>query len=726
MATREKRVSVRFAAVGGEAVKAEMRDIGTAGNTAMDRIAASTAPAEAGLDNMSNAAVKARQMVEQLAVKAAATASAMRTTAQATTSMQAQINRATGVTSPTGMSAAEMLQQGQALDNLRAKFNPIFGVVRSYRNEVAEMRAAHMQGAISADELAAAINRSRTAALNSIAAYKNQSRAISQMSRAARGGTLRMQQMFFQVNDIGVSLAGGMNPFLVLAQQGTQIAQIYGFGGGGVGGIFRDLVRMIRAAPGPIKGIALAAAAAAVGIAGMTHEINQISAVTVTFGDTALAVWQLVSESIYEWIKPAVDAIAPWFSAAWDLVVAGVKNVGNYIINSFTFVVSGIGIALDAVPAMFQKAWKMAEYHVLTAIGNMADGLYNLLDASAQGLNSVFGTSLSGPKGLQGIASSLITSGTLAKAGADALSGQADIMGRLGAARGEIFGRDPMGDFFDAVSGRAQDNARRRLAEEEGAGGGGRGGAGSAAKEQKSAVDDLVKSLTQELAVLRETDPVKKKMLEYSDQLKDATAQEREQVLGLVTTLDEAKNGWEAIKRSLSEYVEESKRIGDDIGSALVGAFQKGSDAVANFVKTGKLSFTDMITSMIVDLARLGAQKYIMGPLANMFTGFLDPLAGALGNIGLPAVPTFAGGGWTGSGPRSGGLDGRGGYLAMVHPQERVVDTHIGRGGRRGGMDGGTTVVNFNGVRDAQSFRQSRTQIAADLSRAVGMGRRNM
>jgi len=45
-----------------------------------------------------------------------------------------------------------------------------------------------------------------------------------------------------------------------------------------------------------------------------------------------------------------------------------------------------------------------------------------------------------------------------------------------------------------------------------------------------------------------------------------------------------------------------------------------------------------------------------------------------LGMIQPVEVPQFAGGGYTGNGPRSGGLDGQGGYLAMVHPQEQIID----------------------------------------------------
>jgi hypothetical protein len=37
-------------------------------------------------------------------------------------------------------------------------------------------------------------------------------------------------------------------------------------------------------------------------------------------------------------------------------------------------------------------------------------------------------------------------------------------------------------------------------------------------------------------------------------------------------------------------------------------------------------------------------------------------------------LPAFAGGGYTGNAPRSGGLDGQGGFMAMLHPRETVVD----------------------------------------------------
>jgi hypothetical protein len=41
---------------------------------------------------------------------------------------------------------------------------------------------------------------------------------------------------------------------------------------------------------------------------------------------------------------------------------------------------------------------------------------------------------------------------------------------------------------------------------------------------------------------------------------------------------------------------------------------------------------------------------------------------------GLAGLSSFDGGGYTGNGPRVGGLDGKGGRLAMIHPQEFITD----------------------------------------------------
>lgn len=67
---------------------------------------------------------------------------------------------------------------------------------------------------------------------------------------------------------------------------------------------------------------------------------------------------------------------------------------------------------------------------------------------------------------------------------------------------------------------------------------------------------------------------------------------------------------------------------------------------------------------------------------------------------------SFDGGGYTGNAPRVGGLDGRGGFLAMMHPQETVTD-HA-----KGQRAGGVNVVN-NFVLSQPADRRTQEQIAA-------------
>ncbi|MCV2449683.1 phage tail tape measure C-terminal domain-containing protein, partial [Paracoccus sp. DMF] len=70
---------------------------------------------------------------------------------------------------------------------------------------------------------------------------------------------------------------------------------------------------------------------------------------------------------------------------------------------------------------------------------------------------------------------------------------------------------------------------------------------------------------------------------------------------------ERALTGWQAVTAALSDYASRAREIGGDIGQGLVSAFQSAEDAVGEFVKTGKLNFRDLVTSLIADLAKLAA-----------------------------------------------------------------------------------------------------------------------
>ena len=77
--------------------------------------------------------------------------------------------------------------------------------------------------------------------------------------------------------------------------------------------------------------------------------------------------------------------------------------------------------------------------------------------------------------------------------------------------------------------------------------------------------------------------------------------------------------------------------------------------------------------------------------------GFLDKIGQWLGEIFI----SFDGGGYTGTGTRSGGVDGRGGFYAVLHPNETVLDHTRGQGIASGGQNVMISqTFNFGGSND--------------------------
>jgi hypothetical protein len=140
----------------------------------------------------------------------------------------------------------------------------------------------------------------------------------------------------------------------------------------------------------------------------------------------------------------------------------------------------------------------------------------------------------------------------------------------------------------------------------------------------------------------------------------------------------------------------------DDIGK-VVGAIDKT-------IRTGLGAMWDWVSKSISRVAgalvapfdaAAGAIKGVLRSVlqfgAQVINGFLgainqmiNAVNGIAGRLNLPRLPTFGtvsvpsfeGGGYTGNAPRSGGLDGRGGFMAMLHPRETVIDhARTGAGG---------------------------------------------
>jgi hypothetical protein len=182
---------------------------------------------------------------------------------------QAQINQVTGVTgvTATGDRSADIVAYGKALEDLRAKFNPLFAAGKDYKTTLDEINSAAKVGAISETERAAAVTRTKAAFVDQVAALKSAKSATTEVAAATGLTAYEFKNLGFQVNDAITMLASGSSPFQVIATQGGQVQQILSGGAGCVTGSLKSITSYLgslftvgRVAFGGVVAGALAAA----------------------------------------------------------------------------------------------------------------------------------------------------------------------------------------------------------------------------------------------------------------------------------------------------------------------------------------------------------------------------------------------------------------------------------------------------------------------------------
>jgi hypothetical protein len=172
------------------------------------------------------------------------------------------------------------------------------------------------------------------------------------------------------------------------------------------------------------------------------------------------------------------------------------------------------------------------------------------------------------------------------------------------------------------------------------------------------------------------------------------------------------------LTRELTEAQKQQVDIADSVSGAFGGFFMDLVDGTTS----AKDAFRSMATDIIQQLYRILIVEQLVNSIAGAITGSFAPAsaAGTGGSVAPPRRPTgvfnrYEGGGYTGSGPRSGGLDGKGGFMAMLHPRETVVDHTKGQGA------GGTTVNQvFNiSANTSDDTKRLITQTIAQASPAI-------
>jgi len=163
---------------------------------------------------------------------------------------------------------------------------------------------------------------------------------------------------------------------------------------------------------------------------------------------------------------------------------------------------------------------------------------------------------------------------------------------------------------------------------------------------------------------------------------------------------------------SLADQYEQAK----DRAEFFAGAQEAMKDGFLDAVVSGK-----DLGGVLEDLARqfaraaLEASLFGSGPFSGGSGSGGVGIGGLLGGL----FKSFDGGGYTGTGARSGGVDGKGGFPAILHPQETVVDHS--KGGSAGGNLSGNITVTVDGDGKVKAYVTEMGMQAAQQGASLGV-----
>ena len=246
-------VSIRLGVEGKADVKRAFEEVGKAGQDAFRGAATD-------MDAAGAAADRHAQRLQRLAEAAR----------QAGAADQAQrgFNAALGVgTVPKSAreSAAVFEESARAAEDLaartaalRAQIDPLGAAQGRLNAEIANANSLFKAGAITTTEQAAAHGLAQ-------ARFDATARALGGVGASGKLTSNQLVNLSYQLNDVVVSLASGQRPLMVLMQQGSQIAQIFGPGTGVSGilrGVWQGLTALITPTTAVVAGIAAIGGAA--------------------------------------------------------------------------------------------------------------------------------------------------------------------------------------------------------------------------------------------------------------------------------------------------------------------------------------------------------------------------------------------------------------------------------------------------------------------------------
>ncbi|KPQ04625.1 MAG: Lambda phage tail tape-measure protein [Rhodobacteraceae bacterium HLUCCA12] len=726
----EKRVSVRLAAVGGRQVRAELEGVGEAGSRGFGRLSREMEAANARL------AAFSRRARIALSAAAAGVTTALAAMTRATIQVATQTQQFAQVanTAPeafqrwAGASRTVGIEQEKLADILKDVNDRVGDVLSTGGGPMADFfeRVAPRVG-VTADQFARlsgpealqlyvdTLERAGLSQQEMTFYLETMASDATRLLPLLRNGGAEMERLGAQADDLGAVLDASA----IQTLQRTQIALV------GVFQVFEGIRNRIGVALAPaVEWLANAFVSLASeggvlrgALDALIGNIGRLSTYAATFAGVMAARWVAGFVAAAISVRGLATALVVLRGALIRTGIGALIVGAGEVAYQFTRLISGaggFGSALELMGNVARAVWG----GIRTTMGSFVDE-FRALRADIEGIWTRLMSFLAGKW-----VDFLAMIGPAFNAVAERIGADFQI---------DWFGAQAQASMLDHAASNADIMAgllRQRAADT-------RGGAFDGVREAVTALIAAARGSGEETEdALDSAAAGARRVTEALDAAETsagrAGASGRQAGADIATGAEEALTGWRAVTAALSDYASRAREIGGDIGQSLVGAFQSAENAVGQFVKTGKLNFRDLVTSLLADLAQLAARRFILGPIANALSGVFSGAGGIFANIlhaggmvgsagpsrmvpamAFAAAPRMHGGGMAGLRHDE--------VPAILQRGERVLSR---REAQSYGAGGGVNVTIM--ARDAESFRQSRTQVAADIARAVSLGRRGM
>ncbi|WP_320196217.1 hypothetical protein RMR10_004685 [Agrobacterium rosae] len=369
----------------------------------LDNFITTAGRTEAAVDRMGSSASRAVTRVAGAGIQISQALGVAATNAE---NLSKRIENALNVRSSFGDRSKDIAAYGQELDRLRGKFNPVFSVLQNYKTALGEIRQAQRLGAISADEMAAAIGRERQAALSSIAALKGRQQAGGGGGGRSGGsggnGQFSTGNIAAQLFDT-LSTAPYMGAGQVGLQQGPQFAQA--FAGQSTKQALAGLAAGFSAILSPVSLIAIGLTTAAA--AAVSFGVSAFNGANKA--QEALENHEATLKRIRELYDSGVESRGSGFGQYTQAQISFLTNRDKFLLNnSMTSQLKGIGGNLG----------------VSTGGGADADGLAAAILSGGQTGDAGYKLALKGLEAQYGA-----TAGAVLKFADAAKTGKADVLG---------------------------------------------------------------------------------------------------------------------------------------------------------------------------------------------------------------------------------------------------------------------------------------------------------